>query len=39
MNRNGLIERDEALQAVVDYFTDLITKDEAIEVVLLYFAS
>ena len=39
LNRNGLVERDEALRAVVDYFADLITKDEAIEVVLLYFAS
>ena len=39
LNGNGLIERDEALRAVFDYFADLITKDEAIEVVLLYFAS
>ena len=39
LNKNGLIERDEALRAVFDYFADLITKDEAIEVVLLYFAS
>ena len=39
LNGNGAIDRDEALQAVIDYFADLITKDEAIEVVLVYFAS
>ena len=38
-NNNGLIERDEALAAVVDYFADLITKQQALEVVSLYFAS
>ena len=36
---DGLIERDEALQAVVDYFADVITKDEAVEVIAQYFIS
>ncbi len=35
---NGVIDREEAIAAVVDYFAGLITKDEAIEVILLYFA-
>ncbi len=38
-NNNGLIERDEALAAVFDYFADLITKQQALEVVFRYFAS
>ena len=38
-NKNGLIERNEALAAVFDYFADLITKQQALEVVFLYFAS
>ena len=35
---NGVIDREEAIAAVVDYFAGLITKEEAIEVILLYFA-
>ena len=35
---NGVIDREEAIAAVVDYFAGLITKDEAIEVILAYFA-
>ncbi len=35
---NGVIDREEAIAAVVDYFAGLITKDEAIEVILFYFA-
>ena len=38
-NKNGLIERNEALAAVFDYFRGLITKQQALEVVFLYFAS
>ena len=38
-NKNGLIERNEALAAVFDYFADLIAKQQALEVVFLYFAS
>ena len=35
---NGVIDREEAIAAVVDYFAGLITKEEAIEVILAYFA-
>ena len=38
VDKNEVIERDEALAAVVDYFTGRITKDETVAVVLLYFA-
>ena len=38
MDKNEVIDRDEALEAVVDYFADRITKEEAIAVVQLYFA-
>ena len=39
VNKNEVIERSEAIAAVVDYFADRITKEEAIGVVQLYFAS
>ena len=38
-NKNGVIDRDEVLQAVVDYFNNIITRDEVLEVVVLYFSS
>ena len=37
-NDDGVINKDEAITAVLDYFNGDITKDEAIEVVLLYFS-
>ena len=37
LNKNGLIDRREALAAVSDYFADLITKSEAVEVITHYF--
>ncbi len=36
-NKNGTIEKMEAIQAVVDYFDGVISKMKAIEVVKLYF--
>ena len=39
VNKNEAIEKDEAIAAVVDYFSDHITKEEAVAVVQLYFAS
>ncbi len=38
-NGNGQIEKDEAIRAVQDYFSDLITKAEVLTVIQLYFAS
>ena len=38
MDTNEVIDRNEALEAMVDYFADRITKEEAIAVVQLYFA-
>ena len=38
-NKNGLIDRDEVLQAVVDYFNNIITRDEVLGVIALYFSS
>ena len=35
---NGVIERDEAIAAAVDYFNGVISKEEAIAVVRVYFA-
>ena len=35
---NGVIDKSEAIEAVIDYFAGRITKEEAIEVILLYFA-
>ena len=37
-NRNGVIEKEEILDAVSDYFAGRIEKDEVIELVKLYFA-
>jgi len=36
-NSNGIVEKVEALSAVADYFTHLITKAQALEVIALYF--
>jgi len=38
-NRDGIIQKGEALQAIVDYFDTLITKTQVMEVLQLYFAS
>ena len=38
LNRNGVVERDEALRAVSDYFGRQISKETVIEVIGLYFA-
>ena len=38
-NDDGLIERDEVISAIKDYFADLITREEVIEVIKLYFSS
>ena len=35
---NGVIDRDEAIAAAVDYFNGVISKEEAIAVIKLYFA-
>ena len=35
---NGVIERDEAIAAAVDYFNGVISKEEAIAVIKVYFA-
>ena len=35
---NGVIDKDEAIAAVRDYFDSVITKDETIEVIRLYFS-
>ena len=37
-DNNEVIDRDEAIAAVVDYFADRITKEEAIAVVQLYYS-
>ena len=37
-NDNGVIERDEAIAAAVDYFNGVISKDHAIAVIRVYFA-
>ena len=37
-NENGVIDRDEAIAAIVDYFNDVISRDEAIGVIRLYFS-
>ena len=36
---NGVISRDEAIAAVIDYFDGVITKEEAITVIIAYFSS
>ena len=38
LNRNGVIDRDEVIKAVGDYFDREITKDTVIELIRLYFA-
>ena len=38
LNRNGVIDRDEVIKAVGDYFDGEITKDTVIELIRLYFA-
>ena len=37
-NKNGSIEKDEAINAVIDYFNGLISKDDAIDIIVLYFS-
>ncbi len=37
-NRNGVIDRDEVIEAVKDYFDGEATKEEVIELIKLYFA-
>ena len=39
VNDDGLIQRDEVISAIKDYFGDLITREETIEVIKLYFSS
>ena len=39
LNRNGMIEKDEVLEAVSDYFSGLIEKDEVLALVARYFAA
>jgi len=36
-NSDGIIQKMEAIHAVMDYFSQKITKAQAIEVVMLYF--
>ena len=36
-NRNNMVERGEAIAAVIDYFNGVITKEQAIGVIVLYF--
>ena len=38
-DKNEVIDRDEVIAAIVDYFNDVITRDETIEVIKLYFSS
>ena len=38
-NNNGVIDRDEVIAAIFDYFDDLISKDEVLGVTQLYFSS
>ena len=38
-NEDGVIDRDEAVNAIVDYFDANITRDEVIGVIRLYFSS
>ncbi len=37
-NRNGVIERDEVIEAVKDYFDGSMTREEVIDLIKLYFA-
>ena len=38
-NDDDVIQRDEVISAIKDYFSDLITREEVIEVIKLYFSS
>ena len=38
-NGNGQIDRDEAIKAVQDYFSNLISREDVLEVIRLYFAA
>ena len=38
-NDDRLIQRDEVISAIKDYFNDVITREETIEVIKLYFSS
>ena len=38
-NDDGVIQRDEVISAIKDYFNNLITREEGIEVIKLYFSS
>ena len=38
-NGNGILEKDEVLAVVIDYFRDRISKDDVLEVLVLYFLS
>ena len=38
-DNNEVIDRGEAISAIVDYFNDVITREETIEVIKLYFSS
>lgn len=39
VNDDRVIQRDEVITAIKDYFSDLITREETIEVIKLYFSS
>ena len=39
VNDDGIIQRDEVISAIKDYFGDVITREETIEVIKLYFSS
>ena len=36
-DKNGVIDKSEAIEAVIDYFAGRITKEDVIEIILLYF--
>jgi hypothetical protein len=36
---NEIIDREEAISAVVDYFDGLLTKEETLQIIQLYFSS
>ena len=38
-NENGVIDRDEVITAITDYFDDSLTRDETIAIIKLYFSS
>ena len=38
LNRDGIIDKDEVLKAVADYFAELIERDEVLALVARYFA-